>query len=129
MKKVWINGCFDVLHRGHVEMFKFAKSQGDFLVVGIDSDDRVRQLKGYHRPINNQEDRRFFLEAIRFIDQVVIFNTESDLIQRIKEVNPEIMIVGSDYRNKTVIGSEGANNLVFFNRIGNYSTTNILGKK
>ena len=129
MKKVWINGCFDILHRGHIELFKFAKDQGDIVIVGIDSDDRVKELKGPTRPINNQEDRKFFLEAIEFIDQVVIFDTENELIQKIAKIKPEIMIVGSDYRNKRVIGSENANRLVFFDRIGNYSTTNILEKK
>ena len=98
MKKVWINGCFDILHRGHI-------------------------------PVNNQEDRKFFLESIEFIDQVVIFNTENELIQKIATIKPEVMIVGSDYKNKRVVGSENAGLLVFFDRIGNYSTTNILEKK
>ena len=129
MKKVWINGCFDILHRGHIELFKFAKNQGDFVVVGIDSDDRVKELKGPTRPVNNQEDRKFFLESIEFIDQVVIFNTENELIQKIATIKPEVMIVGSDYKNKRVVGSENAGLLVFFDRIGNYSTTNILEKK
>ena len=129
MKKIWINGCFDILHRGHVELFKFAKDKGDYLIVGIDSDSRVKDLKGESRPINNQEDRKFFLESIRFIDEVVIFSSEKELTEKIEMIKPDTMIVGSDYKNKRVIGSENAKKLVFFDRIGDYSTTKILEKK
>ncbi len=129
MKKVWINGCFDILHRGHIELFKFAKKAGDHLVVGIDSDSRVKQLKGESRPINNQEDRKFFLESIRYVDEVTIFGSEQQLIENIGRLQPDVMIVGSDYRNKRVIGSENAKKLICFDRIGDYSTTNILEKK
>lgn len=129
MKTVWINGCFDVLHRGHIELFKYAKSLDSFVVVGIDSDARVKDLKGPSRPINNQDDRKFFLESIKHIDKVVIFNSEDELRTVINLHKPDIMIVGSDYKNKKVIGSEYSKELVFFNRIGDYSTTNILEKK
>ena len=129
MKKVWINGCFDVLHRGHLELFKFAKSKGDFLIVGIDSDQRVKTLKGSSRPFNNQEDRRFFLESIKYIDHVEVFDTEEDLEKKIHWFSPDVMIVGSDYREKRVVGSENAKELLFFERIEGYSTTKILEKK
>tara|TARA_R100001443_G_scaffold103792_1_gene112245 strand:- start:468 stop:857 length:390 start_codon:yes stop_codon:yes gene_type:complete len=129
MKKVWINGCFDVLHRGHLELFKFAKSKGDFLIVGIDSDQRVKTLKGSSRPFNNQEDRRFFLESIKYIDHVEVFDTEEDLEKKIHRFSPDVMIVGSDYREKRVVGSENAKELLFFERIEGYSTTKILEKK
>ena len=129
MKKVWINGCFDVLHRGHLELFKYAKTKGDYLVVGIDSDVRVRKLKGNTRPINNEEDRKMFLECIAFVDQVVIFNSDEDLVLKIKLYNPDYMVIGSDYIDKRVIGSEYVKDLVFFDRIEGYSTTKILEKK
>ena len=129
MKVVWINGCFDVLHRGHIELFKFAESKGDYVIVGIDSDFRVKQLKGHSRPINSEEDRKFMLESIKYIDRVVIFQTSSELRGMISYFRPDIMIVGSDYKNKAVIGSEYADELIFFDRIGDYSTTNILEKK
>lgn len=129
MKKIWINGCFDILHRGHLELFKYAKSLDGEVVVGIDSDLRVKDLKGDARPINNQEDRMFFLESIKYVDKVVIFNDENELSNNIRKINPDVMIVGSDYRNKRVIGSEHAKELIFFERIGNYSTTKILEKK
>ena len=129
MKKIWINGCFDILHRGHIELFKFAKTIGDYLVVGIDSDSRVKDLKGDLRPVNNQEDRKFFLESIKFIDEVVVFETEQQLVEKIGILKPDIMIVGSDYKEKRVVGAENAKKLVFFERIGDYSTTKILEKK
>jgi D-beta-D-heptose 7-phosphate kinase/D-beta-D-heptose 1-phosphate adenosyltransferase len=128
MTTVWVNGCFDVLHRGHIELFKFAKSKGDHLIVGIDSDFRVKELKGQSRPINSQDDRKFMLDAIQYIDEVVIFQTSSELRAMIHHFKPNIMIVGSDYKDKAVIGSEYAGELIFFDRIGDYSTTNILEK-
>jgi len=126
MKKIWINGCFDVLHRGHIELFKFAKSKGDYLVVGIDSDERVRKNKGHTRPINNVQDRKFFLEAIECVDEVVTFSSDSELIKAIKNCKPSYMVIGSDWEGKTVIGAEHAEQLLFFERVGDYSTTNIL---
>lgn len=129
MKKIWINGCFDILHRGHLELFRYAKSLDGEVIVGIDSDQRVKNLKGHTRPINNQEDRVFFLESIEYIDKVVIFNDEDELSSNIRDINPDVMIVGSDYKNKRVIGREHAKQLVFFDRIGDYSTTKILEKE
>ena len=129
MKKVWINGCFDIVHRGHIELFKYAKELGDYLVVGIDSDKRVKRLKGDSRPINNQIDRKYFLESIQYIDKVVIFENEHDLTSSIKLYSPDIMVVGSDYKGKKVIGSEYAKELLFFDRIEGYSTTKLVEKK
>nr|AKH48732.1 bifunctional heptose 7-phosphate kinase/heptose 1-phosphate adenyltransferase [uncultured marine virus] len=129
IKKIWVNGCFDVLHRGHIELLRFAKNQGDYLVVGIDSDQRVKQNKGFKRPINTQEDRKYFLEAISYVDEVTVFNDDSGLIESIKKHSPDCMIIGSDWKGKKVIGSEHTRSLVFFDRVGEYSTTNILEKK
>lgn len=127
MKKiVWVNGCFDVIHRGHIELFKFAKTFGDFLVVGIDSDSRVRELKGNDRPYNCCEDRRFLLESIKFIDEVEIFSSEQELEEMILTHKVDVMVLGSDYINKTIIGSSLVEKIVFFNRLENYSTTKIL---
>ena len=126
MKVIWTNGCFDILHRGHVELFKFCKSQGDYLVVGIDTDSRVKESKGPSRPFNSQEDRKFFLEAIKYIDKVVLFSTDNELGQRLVENNVDTMIVGSDWKGKIVVGQEKVNKVLFFDRIGTYSTTSIL---
>jgi D-beta-D-heptose 7-phosphate kinase/D-beta-D-heptose 1-phosphate adenosyltransferase len=126
MKVVWTNGCFDILHRGHIELFKFCKEHGDLLVVGIDTDERVKESKGPDRPFNNEEDRSFFLESIKYIDKVVMFSTDEELGQRLVEHNVDIMIVGSDWKGKRVVGQEKVNKVLFFDRIGTYSTTNIL---
>jgi D-beta-D-heptose 7-phosphate kinase/D-beta-D-heptose 1-phosphate adenosyltransferase len=124
--KIFVNGCFDVLHPGHIHLFNFAKSHGKILYVGIDSDKRVKELKGPTRPIHNQEERKFLLENIKAIDEVFIFNSEEELTHLVKFIKPDIMIVGSDYRNKRVIGSEYAKELKFFGRIDEYSTTKII---
>jgi len=127
MKKVFVNGCFDGgLHRGHIELLNYAKSQGDILYVAIDSDARVKQLKGPTRPIHNQEDRKFLLENLKAVDRVLLFNTDEELTDLVKIIEPDIMIVGSDYKNKRVIGSEHAKELKFFDRIDEYSTTKII---
>jgi len=126
MKVIWTNGCFDILHRGHIELFKFCKSKGDYLVVGIDTDKRVKQNKGPDRPFNKEEDRFFFLQAIKYIDKVVMFSTDTELTNRLVENNVDTMIVGSDWEGKRVVGQEKVNKVLFFDRIGTYSTTNIL---
>ena len=126
MKIVWTNGCFDILHRGHFEMLKYAKSLGDHLVVGIDSDNKVKKDKGTNRPFNCQNDRKFALESIRYVDKVVIFNSKMELESWVKAVSPTYMVIGSDWRDKEVVGEGYTQKLCFFDRIGEYSTTNIL---
>ena len=125
-KIIWTNGCFDVLHRGHIELFKYAKSLGNKLIVGIDSDEKVRKDKGKFRPINNVRDRKFILESIKYIDKIIIFNSAEDLENTIETILPNIMVIGSDWKGKTVIGQQYTDKLIFFDRIGDYSTTNIL---
>ena len=129
IKTVWVNGCFDVLHRGHIELLKFAKSQGTFLIVGIDTDDRIKEMKGPLRPFNNQEDRLFFLESIVYVDHVEFFDSDKELEKKLLYFNPDVMVVGSDYKNRKVIGSQHAKKLLFFDRIQGYSTTKILENK
>ena len=126
IKTVFVNGCFDILHRGHIELLEYAKSLGDCLVVGIDSDSRVKELKGYSRPFNNQDDRAYLLRAISYVNSVYFFRDEEELIDLIKYCSPDIMVVGSDYKGKKVIGAEYSKELVFFDRIPEYSTTKIL---
>ena len=129
MTIVWTNGCFDILHRGHIELFKYAKSLGNKLIVGIDSDAKVKQDKGSERPINCVKDRKFILESISYVDEVLIFDSTQELENLIKQTKPDIMVIGSDWKNKTVIGRKYATNLLFFDRVGNYSTTDILKQK
>tara|TARA_Y100000361_G_scaffold135248_1_gene134993 strand:- start:571 stop:969 length:399 start_codon:yes stop_codon:yes gene_type:complete len=125
-KIVWTNGCFDILHKGHIELFKYARSLGDKLYVGIDSDEKVKKDKGIDRPFNSVEDRRDVLEAIKYIDGVFVFNDTQGLDDLIRVVGPNIMVIGSDWKGKTVVGEQHVNKLVFFDRLKNYSTTNIL---
>jgi len=128
MITVWTNGCFDILHRGHIELFKYAKSRGDKLIVGVDSDKKVRKDKGKDRPINSQEDRIEMLRSIKYIDEVWCFNSTKELRDTIKINKPDIMVIGSDWKGKKVIGQEHARRLDFFDRVGDYSTTKILKK-
>ena len=125
-KIVWTNGCFDILHKGHIALFKHAKSLGDKLYIGIDSDEKVNKDKGSDRPFNNVEDRREVLEAIKYIDGVFVFNDTQGLDDLIRVVGPNIMVIGSDWKGKTVVGEQHIDKLVFFNRLKDYSTTNIL---
>ena len=129
MVKVWTNGCFDVLHRGHFEMLKYAKSLGDYLIVGIDSDAKVKRDKGFCRPFNNVSDRKFALESIRYVDSVVVFGSRKSLRQTLKAVSPDVMVVGSDWEGKEVVGQEFASDVKFFERVGEYSTTKVLESK
>ena len=130
MDIIWSNGCYDILHRGHLELLRYARSLGDKLVVGIDSDSKVRKSKGEDRPINNQEDRKFFLESLIYVDEVVIFNTAEELEGRVESIRPKFIVIGSDYKDRKVVGGEHARSgIKFFERIGEYSTTNILNNE
>jgi len=123
MKIVFTNGCFDILHPGHIEMLKYAKSLGDKVVVGIDSDERVKEKKGDLRPINTSEVRKEMLLALRYVDAVYVFDNDNQLKSLVKKFEPDIMIVGSDWIGKPVIGSEYAKEVKFFERIPEYSTS------
>ena len=130
MDIIWSNGCYDILHRGHLELLKYARSLGDKLVVGIDSDKKVRKSKGEGRPVNNQDDRKFFLESLIYVDEVVIFNTAEELEGRIESMRPKFIVIGSDYKDRKVVGGEhDRSGVKFFERIGEYSTTNILNNE
>ena len=125
MKKIFTNGCFDVLHRGHLELFEYAKSLG-YLYVGVDSDEKVRRDKGGDRPYNNLDDRVKMLKSLRFVDEVRSFDSIEGLKNLIKEIEPDVMVIGSDWRGKKVVGEEHTKELYFFERVEGYSTTSIL---
>ncbi|HTB53101.1 MAG TPA: adenylyltransferase/cytidyltransferase family protein [Ferruginibacter sp.] len=123
MKKVFVNGTFDILHIAHIQLLNYAKSMGDYLHVAIDTDARVKEKKGEARPIYPQEERKFFLINLKAVDTVSFFSTDEELENTIKEYAPDIMIVGSDWKGKPVIGSQFAKELKFYDRIKDYSTT------
>jgi rfaE bifunctional protein nucleotidyltransferase chain/domain len=123
VKKVFVNGCFDILHPGHISLFKYAKSLGDIVLVAIDTDARVMSLKGRSRPINSLKERTIMLECIKYIDKVVSFDSDKSLEKIVKEYNPDIMVVGSEYKDKKVIASEFAKEVKYFEKIKGYSTT------
>lgn len=121
MKHVFVNGTFDILHPGHIALLNYAKSLGNYLTVGIDSDARIKELKGAGRPVNSQEERKTLLENLKAVDEVRIFNSDQELVDLVKHCN--IMVKGSDYINRKIIGVEVCPQLIFFNRIHGYSTT------
>ena len=127
MKVVFVNGTFDVLHRGHIDLLTYAKSLGDCLFVAIDTDERVRSLKGPGRPIMNQSDRFAMLLALRSVDGVFWFESDDQLEKLIKHAKVDIMVKGSDWKDKPIIGSKYAKNIVFFDRLP-YSTTDVIQK-
>jgi len=102
---VFTNGCFDVIHRGHIELLKFCKSQGDIVILGLNSDSSVKIIKGPDRPVNNQDDRSAVLAALETIDYVILFD-EPDPLNLINEVKPDVLVKGQDWQDKGVVGSE-----------------------
>ena len=123
MKSIFVNGTFDILHPGHIQLLNYAKSLGGTLTVGIDSDRRVKEKKGYARPVYNVGDRAYMLQNLKAVDYVVIFDSDEELERCIKTVKPDIMAVGSDWKGKSVIGSMYSAELRFFDRIEEYATT------
>lgn len=104
-KIVFTNGCFDVMHRGHIEFLKFCKLQGDIVVVGLNSDSSVKSIKGPERPINNQYDRAAVLAALGTVDYITLFD-EPDPLKLIKKVRPDVLVKGEDWAQKGVVGRE-----------------------
>jgi D-glycero-beta-D-manno-heptose 1-phosphate adenylyltransferase len=102
---VFSNGCFDVLHLGHVEYLAKARDLGDILIVGLNSDDSVRRIKGAHRPVNNEEARAITLAAFSFVDAVILFGEDTPY-ELIKLVQPDILVKGKDYEGKEIVGSD-----------------------
>jgi D-beta-D-heptose 7-phosphate kinase/D-beta-D-heptose 1-phosphate adenosyltransferase len=124
MSLIFTNGCFDILHVGHIELLKYAKSLGDYLIVGINSDISVRKLKGSTRPINNELNRKSIIDSIKYVDKSIIFNEETPL-DLIKELKPDIIVKGGDYTKEQVVGY-GFAKVIIFELIKNVSTTSII---
>lgn len=119
------NGTFDVVHIGHIKLLEFANSFGT-VTVGLDTDERVRSKKGESRPFNTLVDRIDFISSIRFVDNVVSFGSDDELISQIKNFEPDIMVIGGEYRYKQIIGLEHVPHIEFFEKIDGYSSSKIL---
>tara|TARA_R100001079_G_scaffold966_1_gene637 strand:- start:33349 stop:33729 length:381 start_codon:yes stop_codon:yes gene_type:complete len=117
---VFTNGCFDIIHRGHLELLKYCKTLG-YVVVGLNSDNSVKRLKGQERPINNQSDRKHLLECLKFVDEVIIFDEDTP-INLINQIQPDVVVKGGDYKAEEVIGSNVCE-VKIFNYVNGYSTT------
>ena len=123
MKKIVVNGSFDIVHRGHLELLHHAKSLGDYLLVCIDTDSRISELKGLNRPINNQEDRKFLLESLKSVDEVVLFNSADELENILIKYQPDVMVKGSEYKDKSIVGRQFCKSIKFYETVNGYSTT------
>ncbi|ADG72612.1 D-glycero-beta-D-manno-heptose 1-phosphate adenylyltransferase [Brachyspira murdochii] len=126
-KIVFTNGCFDILHRGHVQYLQKARELGDLLVLGLNSDNSVKRLKGNDRPINNETDRAIVLSALECINYISIFDEDTPL-ELIKIVKPDILVKGGDYKIEDVVGREFSKETVLIDFVDGYSTTNIIKK-
>lgn len=126
-KIVFTNGCFDILHAGHVSILEFSRAKGDLLVVGLNSDDSVRRLKGPTRPVNKQQDRALVLAALESVSYVCIFNEDTPH-NLIKAVRPDVLVKGGDYKPSEIVGREFAGKVVRFALLKGRSTTGIIKK-
>lgn len=126
-KIVFTNGCFDILHAGHVSVLEFSRAKGDVLVVGLNSDESVRRLKGPTRPVNKQADRALVLAALESVSYVCIFKEDTPY-NLIKAVRPDVLVKGGDYKPSEIVGREFAGKVVRFALLKGRSTTGIIKK-
>lgn len=127
--KIWINGTFDIIHAGHIKLFKKARilsGLDGWVKVGADTDQRITGLKGQKRPVNKLEDRLEVLRSIKWIDEVVTFSNDLELEELIKDFSPDILLIGSDYKDKKIIGDKWAGEILFFEKYSDLSSTKII---
>lgn len=130
-KVVFTNGCFDIIHYGHIEYLSKAADEGDILVIGLNTDESVTRLKGEGRPINDQNARALTLAALKFVDAVVLFEEDTPY-ELIKLAHPDVLVKGSDYTEDTIVGAdivkENGGKIVTVDLVKGYSTTNTINK-
>jgi len=126
MKTILVNGAFDVLHTGHLDLINYAKSLGDYLIVAIDDDARIQEQKGPDRPVNSVDTRKKMLENLKSVDEVLVFSTGNGLIDIIIERKPDIRVIGSDWKDKSIVGERYCKHIEFYKRVNNESTTKTL---
>jgi D-beta-D-heptose 7-phosphate kinase/D-beta-D-heptose 1-phosphate adenosyltransferase len=125
MTKVVVNGSFDILHLGHLKLLETARSYPhSYVLVLTDSDRRIKEHKGSNRPIHNEYERCSFLFALKSVDRVETFDSDEELEKLIRDFKPDVMVKGSDYRGKKIIGAEYCKEIRFYDRLEKYSTTN-----
>jgi rfaE bifunctional protein nucleotidyltransferase chain/domain len=124
--KVFVNGTFDILHYGHFRLLEAAAELGNKLYVAIDTDERIKEKKGENRPFHNIMERKEMLESIKWVDNVFKFDSDEELITLIRAIDPDVYVIGSDYKGKPIVGSEYLRNIVFIPRIEKFSTTKIM---
>ena len=123
--RIIVNGSFDIVHLGHLKLLQYAKSYPSaYVYVLTDTDRRIKELKGKDRPINTEYERVSLLAALKSVDRVDVFDTDDELINLIREYKPDIMVKGSDYKGKPIIGAEFCKEIKFYDRLERYSTTN-----
>ena len=118
-----MNGSFDILHSGHLDLLNYAKSLGDRLFVALDTDRRIAEKKGAERPFIDQETRLNIMKNIKAVDSVYLFDSDEELTSIIEMIQPNIMVVGSDWKGKPIIGSEHAKQVLYYERVRDVSTT------
>jgi D-beta-D-heptose 7-phosphate kinase/D-beta-D-heptose 1-phosphate adenosyltransferase len=128
MTRIFVNGVFDLLHLGHLTLLQYARGLGDHLHVAIDSDQRARHHKGPSRPVRNQVERQCLLEALRCVDQVSVFDSDQQLRDIIADYAPDIMVKGSDYRDRPIIGGDLCGSIRFIDILDGYSTTSTIAR-
>lgn len=124
---VFTNGCFDILHSGHIKNLQFAKSNGNILVVGLNSDESIKRLKGLKRPINDINERSTILSLFDFIDYIIIFSEDTPY-NILKTLKPDILVKGSDYKIENIVGKEFVKKIILFDYINGKSSTNVIDK-
>jgi rfaE bifunctional protein nucleotidyltransferase chain/domain len=130
-KLVFTNGCFDILHRGHIEYLQQAKSLGDYLIVGLNSDSSVKKIKDESRPVNNENDRAYVLDGLKVIDAVIIFSEDTPY-NLINDIIPDFLVKGGDWTEDKIVGSEivkkSGGKVISLKYVDNYSTTSTINK-
>lgn len=130
-KLVFTNGCFDIIHRGHITYLTEAKKLGDYLVIGLNSDHSVKKIKGESRPLNNESDRAYVLENLKPVDGVIIFEEDTPY-NLIKRILPDFLVKGGDWKEDEIAGSDIVNNnegkVIVIKYVENYSTTSTINK-
>jgi len=126
-KLVFTNGCFDILHRGHATYLRKARSLGDKLIIGLNTDASVKRLKGESRPVNHEDDRAYILESLECVDYVVKFGEETPH-ELLSQVKPNVLVKGGDYKIEEVVGREFADEVTLIDFVNGYSTTKTIEK-